>query len=613
MQAILDWNSTPAPSRLSGARLKGALIAGAGRVLSKRDDLNRINVFPVPDGDTGTNLAFTMYAVLKTVRRLRGADVSTVLGGVAREAIDGARGNSGAILAQFFQGLAEGMSRCRDAGAEDLASAASGAALAARACLAEPREGTILSVITDFASELRHQVESGAADLVVIFKSALVRARQSLANTPNQLPVLRAAGVVDAGAAGFVDFLEGVQDFIDNGRSALRVAPEARDHDSSAHDEVHLEAVENATQFRYCTECVLTGSDLDLTRVRGALTQLSLDSLVVAGGRERVRVHAHLDRPNQLFETLSGLGHVAQRKADDMQAQARMRAGPFQRVRIVTDSAGDIPATEAERLGITIVPVRVNFGEDDYLDRVTLSPRELYARLRQNPIPPQTSQPPPGDFRRAFDLVLAHSENLASIELSSRLSGTFQAAQTAARESVPERITVLDTRNASAGQGLIAMVAAEAAQSGASLDEVLAAARDAMTRTRTFALIRDLRYGVQGGRMPPIAERIARWFGLTVLIADKDGLVRPFSALIGRKRLIERYAAVIARRLPPHSACRAVVGHCDAADDAANLAACLRQAMPSLGKVWVVETGPAIGVHAGPGSLVVGLQWTPSG
>ena len=89
--------------RLSGARLKGALIAGAGRVLSKRDDLNRINVFPVPDGDTGTNLAFTMLAVLKTVRRMRGADVGMVLGRVAREAIDGARGNSGAILAQLLE------------------------------------------------------------------------------------------------------------------------------------------------------------------------------------------------------------------------------------------------------------------------------------------------------------------------------------------------------------------------------------------------------------------------------------------------------------------------------------------------------------------------------
>ncbi len=609
MQAVANWPMPTVFERLSGARLKGALIAGAGRVLSKRDDLNRINVFPVPDGDTGTNLAFTMLAVLKTVRRLRGADVGTVFGRVAREAVDGARGNSGAILAQFFQGLAEALGRCREVNARELAEATGGAARAARACLADPREGTMLSVISDFAGEMAGQVEAGVADLVELFALALARARQSLANTPNQLPVLRAAGVVDAGAAGFVDFLEGVQDFIDRGRSALRVAPDARFGEHGEHDDVHLEAVENASNYRFCSECVLTGSDLDLTRVRAALASLALDSLVVAGGRDRVRVHAHIDHPNQLFETLSSLASVTQRKADDMQAQTKLRAAPFQKVRVVTDSAGDVPASEAERLGITIVPVRINFGDDDYLDRVTLSPRELYQRLREETTPPRTSQPPPGDFRRAFDLVLAHCDRLVSVDISSRLSGTFQAAQTAARESGRERIDVVDTRNAASGQGLIAMAAAECAQAGGDAAAVATAARDAMTRTRTFALIRDLRYGVKGGRMPKAAETLARWFGLTVLIADKQGLVRPFSALIGKQCLIERFAAVVARRIPAHQSCRAVVGHCDAGDDAARLAATLREVFPKLGKVWVVETGPAIGVHAGPGSLVIGLQW----
>jgi fatty acid-binding protein DegV len=111
--------------------------------------------------------------------------------------------------------------------------------------------------------------------------------------------------------------------------------------------------------------------------------------------------------------------------------------------------------------------------------------------------------------------------------------------------------------------------------------------------------------------MPAIAEKIARWFGLTVLIADKQGLVRPFSALVGRQRLVERFAAKVAARVPAHQKCRAVVGHCDAREDAQRLAGVIREVLPKLEKVWLVETGPAIGVHAGPGSLVVGVQWTP--
>ncbi len=597
--------------RLSGALLKGALIAGAGRVLAGREELNRINVFPVPDGDTGTNMAFTMATVMRTARRLPGASLGEVLKSVAREAIDGSRGNSGAILAQFFEGLAQALGSLREAGATELAHATASASRSARACLADPREGTMLSVMHDFAAELERLAKSGVSDLSTLFRRSLERARQSLANTPNLLPVLRAAGVVDAGAAGFVDFLEGVQDFAERGRGALRRAAEVDGQASSQADHVHLEAVEASSTYRYCTECVISGANLDLARVRELLTSLELDSLVVAGGSGRVRVHAHIDRPNQLFEALVALGSVTQRKADDMQAQSRLRAATFQRVRVVTDSAGDLPASEIERLGIFVVPVRILFGEDDYLDRITMSPRELYERLRQAPLTPRTSQPPPGDFRRAFDLVLAHCDNVVSVELSSRLSGTFQAAQIAARESGAKRISVVDTFNAAGGQGLVTLAAAECAAAGGDLAAVLAAAHASMARTRTYALIRDLRYGVRGGRIPKIAERLARILGLTVLIANKNGLVRPFSALVGARNLVDRFAGVVARRAAAGCRYRAIVGHCDARDDAARLAGALRERLPALERIWVVETGPAVGVHAGPGSLVVGLESIP--
>ncbi len=592
--------------QLNGARLKGALIAGAARVLKRREHLNRINVFPVPDGDTGTNLAFTMQSVLSVVKRLRGGNVETVLKHVAREAVDGARGNSGAILAQFFQGLSESVASTH-VSATQIARAANEAAASARRCIADPREGTMLSVMTDFAAELRSQSEAGVRDITAMFRSSLGRARQSLANTPNQLPVLRAAGVVDAGAAGFVDFLEGVEDFIQHGRSALRLDDDLRDF-AEGHASVHLESVEAASQYRYCTECMVGGTSLTPERVRATLASLPLDSMVVAGGRDRVRVHAHIDQPNALFAALGELGEVTQRKADDMQAQSRLRAAPTQKVRIVVDSAGDVPSSEAERLGITVVPVRINIGNDDFLDRVTMSPRELYQRLRQSADKVRTSQPPPGDFRRSYDLVLAHAEHIVSVSLSSRLSGTFQAALAAARETSKARIHVIDTRNASAGQGLIAIAAAEAALIGADESGVRRVVERAMADTRTFALIRDLSFGVRGGRLPPLAKRIADWFGLTVLIANKNGFVKPFRALMGTKNLVERFADIVARQNPPGCACRATVGHCDASNDAAALAGALRERLPGLTKLWVVETGPAIGVHAGPGSLVVGLQ-----
>ena len=609
MNATVARSSSPVITRLSGARLKAALIAGCRRVLSRRDYLNRINVFPVPDGDTGTNLAFTLAAVMKTVRRLRGGDVATVFARVAREAVDGARGNSGAIFAQFFQGMAEALRGQGDIGIAALARATQSASLSARGCMAEPRDGTILSVIHDFADELRLQSDRGVGPLGAAFTPALERARVSLANTPKQLPVLRAAGVVDAGAAGFVDFLEGVQDYLDTGRDALRLSPAMRDlAGEGLIADVHLESVEAASRYRYCSECVVAGDTIDAAAVRAALAALPLDSLVVAGGRERLRVHAHIDAPNALFEALVAFGAVSQRKADDMQAQARLRAAPFQSVRVICDSAADLPPGEAERLGIGIVPVRVNFGDEDFMDGVTLAPRELYARLRRNPTPPQTSQPPPGDFRRAYELVLGHCDRVVSISVSGRISGTFQSAQGAARETAAERIDVIDTTNVSAGQALIALRAAECAAAGSDVDAVFAATRKAMANTLTFGMIRDLRYGVAGGRLPPIVKRVADLFGLTLLVMARGGKVKPFRALRSGRHLPERFADVIARKARGATRWRAIVGHCDAPDDAATLAAALRERIPGLRTVWLTESGPAIGAHAGPGTLVVGLQ-----
>lgn len=599
-----------APAQLSGARLRAALVAGCRRVLARRDHLNRINVFPVPDGDTGTNLAFTLSAVLNSARRQRGQNVGGVLSRVARDAIDGARGNSGAIFAQFFQGLAEAMGRRDMADGHAIALATEAAARSARGALAQPREGTILSVIGEFAAELRHQAERGVSDLRALFSLALNRARRALADTPRQLPVLRAAGVVDAGAAGFVDFLEGVHDWLENGRNALRLPPALRDRSAaSAHEhDVHLESVESDSRYRYCSECVVVGSALDVGLVRSVLAEMELDSLVVAGGHDRLRVHAHTDVPNELFAALACFGEVSQRKADDMHAQARLRASAFQPVRVVCDSAADLPVGEAERLGISIVPVRVVIGDEDYLDRVTLSANELYARLRSDPTPPRTSQPPSGDFRRAFELTLGHCRDIVGIGVSSQVSGTWQSAASAARETDATRVEVIDTLTVSCAQALIAMRAAECAATGADASTVQAAARHAMTNTRVYALIADLRYAVAGGRLPPLLKRMADLLGLRMLVTTRKGKVKPFGALRGRSRLMDRFAARVAKRHRQGGALRAIVGHCDASSDAAELAAALRENIPGLETVWVTECGPALGCHAGPGTVVVGIQ-----
>ncbi len=169
---------------LDGTRLRHALRAGIRRLLQQQEHLNKINVFPVPDGDTGTNMALTLSAVLPVLRSRDEVHAGQMLTRVADAALDGARGNSGAILAQFFLGLCDRVGHLKQLTVHDFADGVHGGAVYARESLAEPREGTILTVLTDFAAEVRTQVaRHDVRDFRALFDRALARARASVEAT----------------------------------------------------------------------------------------------------------------------------------------------------------------------------------------------------------------------------------------------------------------------------------------------------------------------------------------------------------------------------------------------------------------------------------------------
>ncbi|MBB5209697.1 DegV family protein [Chiayiivirga flava] len=604
MVAVPDLDPAPAAHapRIRAPALRRALLAGAGRVLACRETLNRINVFPVPDGDTGSNLAFTLGSVLGGSLSRRASSVGTLLRDVADDAIDGARGNSGAILAQFLHGASETAGNAHSLSPRDIAAAVSAGAEQARAALSEPREGTILSVIRAFAEALQ---VAPSGNLSVWFGQALEQARRALAQTPRQLAVLRQAGVVDAGAMGFVELLEGIHAFIATGDAgaagcaadAVMPAPFAGAHGVEAFDHAHP----------WCTECIVAGEALDPAALRAAFAAIDAVSVVVAGGRERVRVHAHVASPAALFEVAGRFGSVTGRKADDMLAQHRS-ASSAQAVAVLTDSGADLPAAECERLGIAVVPVRVNFGDEDFLDKVSISTAEFYRRLHAGPALPKTSQPPPGDFRRQFEFLLSHHADVVYTGISRALSGTLQSGEHAAARAGAARIRVVDSGHASCGVGLIAMAAAEAARDGADAAAVAALATRLRGETYTWAVARDIRYGVRGGRVPRWAGPIVLALGVTpVAKMQPDGRLAIAGALWGTRNVPARFARYLAARLPRGQRWRVMVGHCDAAADGQALLDALRGLLDCEAG-WLVEAGPAIGAHAGPQALVAAFQ-----
>ena len=591
-------------ARLDAVQLGRALRAGVHRLLECQEHLDRINVFPVPDGDTGTNLALTMSAVLGVLKRP--ADhAGRLLTEVADAALDGARGNSGAILAQFLLGVGDRVGHLVELTPPEFAAAVEGGARYAREALAEPREGTILTVLQDVANALGTFANSTAADFRALLAHAVARGRVSLAATRDQLDVLQRANVVDAGAAGFVELLEGIAAYFETGKldeSEVRFNAVSSEHDSAGG--------EACLEHRWCTECMVSGAAIDRRQLREQLAALG-SSLVVAGTQRKTRVHVHTQDPGAVFRIAATFGAVSGEKADDMQRQQESTLhATRRRVAIITDSAADIPDEELERLDIHMVPARLHFGDKGFLDKVTLGPEEFYRMLATSAVHPKTSQPPAGDFRRAFEFLSSHHDAVISLNLTGLASGTRQAAESAAsRVAARERVTVIDTRNASTGQGLVAMYAAECADAGMDAAAISAAVRAVLPKTRTFAYLPTLDYGVRGGRVPAIARTFANLFHLSPLLAlFPDGRVGIGGVLFGRKRRAQKFARFVGRRIVAGRHYRMIVGHGDAPEEGRRLLEAISARHPEIEQSWLVPCGAALGAHGGPGFLVVGLQ-----
>ncbi len=588
---------------LDGRRLSRAVMAGARFVADRAELLNKINVFPVPDGDTGTNMASTLQKIAAGISRVRQQHIREMSRALADEALGGARGNSGAILAQFFCGFSEGLPDRPRISADDFGAAVVRASDSAYGAIARPVEGTILTVIRDWAAYVaRHARE--VRDFGQLLPGSLAEAKRALENTPKQMKALAKAGVVDAGGQAFVYLIEGIVRY-------LREAARRGVIDAPA-EEVKAAVFDRTSEsilFRYCTEVLLEGDRIDRDALRREAALLG-DSIVVAGGAMRVRVHVHTNEPERLFGVMARLGEVAQTKIEDMHAQheTRFDQNRASRVGVVTDSTCDLPPTLMEDLGVGVVPVRVYFGSENYLDKVTITPSEFYARFSVTDVAPKTSQPPPADFTQVFQNAATHAASLVSINLSAAVSGTFQAAIVGGRAIQNASIEHVDSRNVSVGFGLIVRAAAEAANAGKTAAEVVRIARDAVERTRLFIAVPTLEHLVRGGRVSPVRGWIGKLLGLLpVLTITPEGKVVPAVKARGFAAARARMMALLFEAADSGTAARRFgVAHCDAPSLADAVSREIRERYPE-SDVMIVECGPALGAHGGPGALAVAV------
>lgn len=599
----------PTSRDLDGPTLARLLSAGVRHLFRRREYINRINVFPVPDSDTGTNMAFTFKAVLDALAAPGRQSLPEVLERVRMAAVDGARGNSGAIMAQWFQGCAEAAGERTGLDAVALAAACHRGAEQAWSAMAEPVPGTLPTVLEAFADGLARAATEPSNDIRAVFGAGLDAARVALADTPNQLPALRQAGVVDAGGQGFVDLLDGIHAYMIDG--TLDPLDETWTADAAPdYDPAGAEAWKPG-EHQFCTECVIEGAALDRGQVMARLKALDHSSLVVAGGDARLRVHIHVDEPAEVFLACEEFGEIRQQKAEDMKWQHGLMNLAGQ-VAVVTDSGADLPAAEVERLGLHVVPVRLSIGDREFLDGVTLQPADFYRMLETETGTPRTSQPPARDFRRVFELLTVHGYQVVHAGLSTRLSGTTRAAESAAEALGDGQVTVFDTANAACGQGLLALLAAEAAAAGEDVESIIRRLRRAAGRTRTLAMPDEVRSMVRGGRVPAWLGKSASFLRLTPILGSRNGRLAIAGVAAGRGAKPRALARRALSEMDDRVTYRVMVSHADNREGARDLRRRVLSGHPRVHSCHLAEAGPALGVHLGRGGLIIGFMPDPN-
>jgi DegV family protein with EDD domain len=592
---------------LDGPRLASSLFAAADWVAAGREEINRINVFPVPDGDTGTNFSLTLRAVADALKALGDVPLPETARTMSRAAVLGARGNSGMMLAHFLLGFTESLGPRETATTADVAHALRVGSDRVYESLDDPREGTILTVAREVAAAAE-RVAVETTDFAIFMRRLQDEGESALARTPELMVALREAGVVDAGGKGFVRMLEGVVRCIE-GDPILPVAANGKEAEP-VFIPAALVDVAADRDFRFCTEVLVRGEQLPAANeVRSQLHQFG-GSLVVAVAGDILKIHVHTETPEAVFTYASRWGRVESTKADDMRAQHRGLAHPGRRpVAVVTDSSADLADVVLDRHHISLVPLQVVFEDGSFRDRVELKPEEFYRRLRTARTLPTTSQPAPAEFVRVLRDARAEADEVVGVLLSSVLSGTFASAQAAVRASGVSAVHLVDSRSASLGVGLLALRASELAEEGWDGERI--AAELTRIRAKSGMLLTVDRYDnlLRSGRVSRGRAWIAGMLDVKpILSLDETGKVVPIDRVRGRENVVPRVLELLEQRLTPRPrAVRFGVAHAEAPEVAERVQTALVAAYHPKDCFISLATG-VLGTHVGEGAWAIFYQ-----
>ncbi len=598
--------SIPLVTSLDGRSFYYAFLAGAQRIFENQGLLNKMNVFPVADADTGTNLASTMRSIVDCP--IPTNNVKMAAAALADAALVGARGNSGIIFAQFLYGFSNEIENEDNLTVENFSHSITKAVTYAYEAIANPVEGTMISVIREWA-EFINTMKELIDDFVELLIRAFQVAKDSLADTTRQLEVLAKANVVDAGAKGFVLFLEGMIDFFKNRQTIRRLSIPMND---MTMDEVQTDSHEEITH-RYCCEALLAldrhpGQSKEL--LREAISGFG-DSLVVAGSEKRLRIHIHSDEPIKLFEAISNHASITYQKVDDMIMQQEMSHNPKWPIALVTDSTCDIPQETLEKYQISMVPLTLQVGTSMYLDRTTIANEQFYKLLETSPEYPSTSQPAYKDFINKYSYLSSHYASTIGIHLSKQMSGTYSNSLRAAKavsEQSGKNISVLNSNRVSGSLGLTVLRAAESIEKGKTHDEIVAAVESWNDKNHILVSAKTVKYLVKSGRLSHSKGVLGKLLGVKPIISiDNEGkgitFGKAYSESGSMKKVMKEASSILAKG----SIWGYSISHIQN-PETADWYSVQMEKLTGKKPIFVNDCSPVLGLHGGPGTVILSIM-----
>jgi len=580
------------------------LLLSYQKIEGHKEEINKINVFPVPDQDTGSNMAKTLLGIKEAIEGKDFKDLSEISEAALDGALTAAQGNAGVIYVGFLASFLPILDK-NPVNAKKLALAFEKGAERARQSIQSPKEGTILDVIDATAQTFKEEVER-EKDLVKIFKAAVEKAKEALLATREKMEIFRKANVVDAGGLAYLMILESHLEALEG---------EKREEKEEEKPSEKVRKFIQTLSYRYEVVSLIKNPKFDEKTIQEKLKNLG-DSLDMVQIGEKMKIHIHTDSPDEVKKIMRGLGQILSLREEDM-AKEVVGEESIRKVSIglVTEDVADLPAKVVERYQVEIVPLVVDWPEGENLPGENIYQKMREADKRGIKTFPKTSQATPKSYFEAFQKQLQKFDKVLCLTIASKISGCYNSACQAKemlREEEKERVYILDTLQAAASQALLVLRAIELIQEQREMAEVIEEIKKLIPKTYFYVIFEDPKWIEAGGR---VSKSQANWvrrmkkINLHPLMTIKEGVFTKGGIIFAKdmaEALFKKISKESQKVRKQEKRIRVIIGQADNPEGAEKLRKMLKEIKAEV--PFVSLGSPVVCAHAGPGTLIAAWQ-----